>query len=212
MTPEITQRFDNDRSGFISPHGTDGSKVNEINREQLRAPIPTQFDPAQLYRQGYPDTMISPNTIRHEQSIGSLGSNSALIRSTHKAPSTISDPTLQDPPISPAQPEQRFMSFLPLSDDRSNTATRGAYYPSDATNHSVTNPTARTQNPEQMNNVDVHEIAKEVASILGPQLHHANSGTFSPRSNQPRPLPTPDPRQYPEVPKSPGPPQYERYS
>ena len=131
-----------------------------------------------------------------------------------------------------AEPLASGQSFLPLVQPSSTDMNRSTQYTTDtsaagtSTLHYI--PMAPPQSPPLAQlasdkapapNMDVKEIAKEVAQLLAPHLQGAAAATTGAPgqdtpASQKRPLPNPFPNAYEEeIPqaRSPGPPQYERF-
>jgi len=113
--------------------------------------------------------------------------------------------------------EQRdFVGPLPPNSPMGSVGTTSATYRDGGDPRTSTYTEGTGYKSPRRTESDVKEIAKEVAELLLPQLRGNDASRTTPPVTTPRQLPQPSDGlsaiERPEQPRSPGPPQYERYN
>lgn len=238
--PETSQRGGYDTMNtkpFIAPQGTGGSEGNPFAAGTIPAMPFDQSGMRHLRNQSSVPGMGPPGMQYNSQAYSTSNIPDEMNRNTaYTASSALSsDPTYTEPPLS----GQSFAPLLSIGMTPSvSDINRSSHYATDAPSAVGANVVpgqyvapAPPQSPPPIlvsekspaPNMDVQEIAKEVASLLAPHLQGAAGKGAGPPvhdnipspASQKRPLPNPFPKAYEsEIPqaRSPGPPQYERFN
>lgn len=233
--PETSQRGGYETMNakpFISPQGTGGTEGNTIVTGLMPSTPGDQSGMGQLRHQGSIPGMGPPSIPGMQYSgqthIGNF--QDELNRNTsHTTSSALSsDPAYAEPPLSghsfaplispgtPSSASDIYRASHPTTDVffAAGSSNVPSQYPAPAPSPSLL-PFVGDRPPAS--NVDAKEIAKEVASLLAPQLQGASGSAQENTTpvSQNRPLPNPFPTKSYESeisqPRSPGPPQYQRY-
>lgn len=238
--PETSQRGGYDTMNtkpFIAPQGTGGSESNPFAAGTIPAMPFDHSGMGHLRNQSSIPGMGAPGMQYNIHAYSSGNIPDEMNRNTaYTASSALSsDPTYAEPPLSGQSFAPLLSTGMPPSVSDIN---RSSHYATDAPFLVGANVSpgqyvspAPPQSPPPIlvsekspaPNMDVKEIAKEVASLLAPHLQGAaGKGAGLPvqdnipsPASQKRPLPNPFPMAYEsEIPqaRSPGPPQYERFN
>lgn len=236
LGPETSQRGGYETVNakpFINPQGTGGTEGYAIVSGRITSMPTDHSGMGQLRHQGSIPGMAPPS-IPGMQYSGQTPNTSNFQDELNRNTSYTTSSALSSDPAY-AEPQLSGQSFAPLISPGTPSSVSDIYrashlttdvffaagssnvpsqYPAPAPSPS---PLPSVGDRPSASNVDAKEIAKEVASLLAPQLQGASGSAQENTTpvSQNRPLPNPFPTKSYESeisqPRSPGPPQYQRY-